>query len=182
MSKISGNTITQWSLAALLLSQAYLMGGCEEPSQDGDPRAWTGYTSEEYPPLACPDGSAVSGVDCSGGYCDNISLNCNATGRTADQHTWLPYFSEEGSGAADQAQCLGGDTWMTGLACSGGYCDNISLRCSRLVGSSTGECEWLGWYSEEQGPFDLPPGYFLKGIECDGGYCDNKRYLYCGMY
>jgi hypothetical protein len=174
------------------------LAGCEAPSEfDGDAavtddvetdgagddqlRAWTGYTSEETPPLTCAYGHAVQGLDCTGGYCDNVALYCTPTGRATGWGTWLPYFSEEGSYGADEGHCAGGDMWMTGLSCSGGYCDNISMLCSQMIGSSTGDCGWSGWYSEEQAPFYAPYGYYVKGIECDGGYCDNKRYRYCRM-
>lgn len=72
--------------------------------------------------------------------------------------------------------------WMTGISCNGSYCDNISLLCSQMSGSSTGSCSWSGWYSEEQGPFYAPWGYFIKGVQCSGRYCDNKRYRYCQLY
>ncbi len=71
--------------------------------------------------------------------------------------------------------------WVTGVACHGGYCDNLSLQCTQFIGSSTGSCAWSTWYSEEQAPFIAPWGYYIHGIECDGGYCDNKRYYYCWM-
>jgi hypothetical protein len=195
MSERKGITITKWTLAAVLLSQGYLLGGCDEPAEldevvadsgdvdlgDEQFRSWTGYTSEEYPPLSCPYGEAVQGADCKGSYCDNISLYCNSTGRGTGWSTWTPYFSEEGSGTANEGHCVGGDMWMTGVACKGRYCDNLSLMCSQLVNSSTGECGWTEWYSEEQGAFGGYPGYFVKGIECSGRYCDNKRYYYCLM-
>jgi hypothetical protein len=187
MLQVRGITIVKWSLATLLLSQTWLTGGCEDPdtSMDEDPedpRAWTGYTSEEYPPLSCPDQHAVRGAHCTGGYCDNIALYCSYTGRYAEDPTWMPYFSEEGSGTTDEGHCLDNDRWLTGISCNGGYCDNLSLLCARVPGSSTGGCTWSGWYSEEDGPFVAPVGYYVKGIECDGGYCDNLRYRYCWMY
>jgi hypothetical protein len=188
-------TKVQWSLATLLLSQVILLGGCEDPAdldeiiddeeavdpEDDEFRVWTGYTSEEYPPLICPQGQAVRGVDCNGGYCDNVSLYCQNTGRSTGWQSWQPYFSEEGSGWADESHCPSGDMWVTGVACHGGYCDNLSLQCTQFIGSSTGSCAWSTWYSEEQAPFIAPWGYYIHGIECDGGYCDNKRYYYCWM-
>lgn len=184
------NQITQWSLAALLSSSAALMGGCDDPpktevgieGEDGNLRFWTGYTSEEYPPLTCPPGYAVRGADCTGDYCDNVAVDCGDTNRSVGEQSWTPYFSEEGDGLADEGHCVGTDRWMTGLACSGGYCDNLSLLCSQLIGTATGGCFWSGWYSEEQSPFVASDGYYLEGIECSGDYCDNKRYQYCWMY
>jgi hypothetical protein len=191
MSKISGITV-------LLLTQVWLASGCDDPyaaesgvadveddedavEDDDEFRAWTGYTSEENPPLICQNRNAVRGIDCMGDYCDNISLDCRFTGRLAGEHSWLPYFSEEGSSTADEGHCIGDNTWMTGIVCRGSYCDDISMRCSVLIGSSTGTCTWSAWYSEEQGPFTAPSGRYIKGMECDGSYCDNKRYYYCWM-
>jgi hypothetical protein len=188
MSKIRAITITTVSFATLLASQAWLVSGCDDPSvaidetADGEEfRAWSGYTSEEYPPLICPNRHAVRGIDCEGDYCDNLSLDCRFTGRIQGEHAWQPYFSEEGESSADEGHCYGDNTWMTGINCRGSYCDDLTMRCSVLVGSSTGTCTWSSWYSEEQAPFVAPSGRYLKGIECDGSYCDNKRYYYCWM-
>src|SRR5690349_1524348 len=194
MSNITRITKTQWPIAALLLSQIYLLAACDEPAdaeKTDDPsivdpnsdeeRSWTGYTSEEYPPLICPDQQAVLGVDCNGGYCDNVSLYCSWTGRASGTQSWQPYFSEEGSNGANESYCPGNDMWMAGIACNGGYCDNVSLLCTQFLGSTTGYCEWSGWFSEEQAPFVAPWGYFVKGVKCGGSYCDNMRYYYCWM-
>lgn len=201
MSNIKG--ITKWPIAALLMTNAWLIGGCDESSQvdigvedvvdeevdidvegeaDEDFRAWTGYTSEEYPPLICPNRYAVRGVDCAGDYCDDTSLDCRFTGRGQGEHTWLPYISEEGAGTANEAHCDGNNMWMTGITCSGDYCDNVSIRCSALLGTTTGNCTWSEWFSEEQAPFRAPNNRYVKGIECGGSYCDNKRYRHCRMY
>jgi hypothetical protein len=199
MSALEKITLAKWSFAAMLLSPGYLLAGCEAPSElDGDAavpddvgndgagddqlRAWTGYTSEETPPLTCGHGQVVQGLDCTGKYCDNVALYCTNTGRATGWGTWLPYFSEEGSGAANEGHCAAGDMWMTGLGCSGSYCDNVSMQCSQMIGSWTGGCLWSPqWYSEEQAPFYAPHGYYIKGIKCGGSYCDNMRYLYCQM-
>jgi hypothetical protein len=182
----------------MLLSPGYLVVGCGAPPEpdvgaavtgeaeiddagDDRLRAWTGYTSEESSPLICAYGQATQGFDCIGSYCDNVALYCTDTGRATGWGTWLPYFSEEGSGAADEGHCVAGDMWLTGLGCSGRYCDNLSMLCSQMIGSWTGSCSWSPWYSEEQAPFYAPYGYYVKGIECDGKYCDNKRYRYCQM-
>jgi hypothetical protein len=198
MSELEEITIAKRSFAALLLSQVFLLGGCDAPSEvevdedaaasvdvasgveaEDEFRSWTGYTSEENPPLICPYGQGVQGAHCTGSYCDNTSLYCTTTGRSTGWGSWTPYFSEEGSASG---HCQGGDMWMTGISCNGSYCDNISLLCSQMSGSSTGSCSWSGWYSEEQGPFYAPWGYFIKGVQCSGRYCDNKRYRYCQLY
>lgn len=186
---------TQWAIAVLLLSPVFLLGGCEEPEaieavddeiiddpQYASNRSWTGYTSEEEPPLLCPYQYAARGVDCNGGYCDDVALYCSYTGRSVGAQSWQPYFSEEGSGSADESICPADDMWVAGISCDGGYCDNLSLLCTQFIGSSTGYCEWSAWFSEEQGPFVAPWGHFIKGFECDGGYCDNMRYYHCWMY
>ena len=178
-------TTSRGALTALFASSICLLNGCEateEYEEYDELRSWTAYTSEEYPPLECPYGYAAQGVDCDGSYCDNVALYCTDTGRQTGWTTWGPNFSEEGSGSADEGHCVGGDAWVTGVNCSGSYCDNLSLRCSQIIGSSTGTCWWSAWYSEEQGSFFGNGGTYLKGMECDGSYCDNKRYRYCQMY
>lgn len=172
-------TQTQGSLATLFLSSVFLTIACLEP-----PPGWTGYTSDELPSLICADGEAVRGVECSGGWCDNISLLCEDTGLPTGAQTWQPYFSEEaGSGGrANESYCPGPDWWMSGIDCGGGWCDNLSMLCTQVVGSSTGPCRWSGWYSEETGTFVAPEGHYITGIECSGNFCDELRYQYCEMY
>ncbi|MDJ0763466.1 MAG: hypothetical protein QNJ97_10795 [Myxococcota bacterium] len=153
-----------------------------EDIEDEEPtfRAWTGWTSEEFPPLECTSRRFVRGFECNYRYCDNVRMDCYYTGVSYGDSSWSSYFSEEGSGGADERHCAWGD-FMTGIACSGRYCDNISIECTEAIGKGFANCNWSGWYSEEQGPFQTPSGYYIKGIECDGSYCDNKRFRYCRM-
>lgn len=197
LERITRATCSKWSVAALFLSQLFLLGGCSapwEPEDGGDIGddevfgdggdelgTWTTYTSEEFPALRCPDGQAAQGADCAGGFCDDIALYCTPTGWTTGASVWLPFFSEEGSGAGDEGHCLDDDMWMNGIKCKGGFCDRISMQCAQMIGSSTGLCEWSGWYSEEQEPFYAPTDFFIKGVECAGAFCDRKRYRYCHM-
>jgi hypothetical protein len=170
--------------AFAVLAQGFLLTGCDAPAEldDQGPWSWSGKTSDEYPPLSCPSGGAVHGIECEGSFCDNIELDCMSTGRAAGENTWLPYFSEEGTGSADEGRCKGDDTWMTGIACRGPFCDNITVECSQILGSSTGTCEWSKWYSEEQPAFHSPgDSSYIKGIECDGSFCDRMRYRHCEM-
>lgn len=191
MLAIEGVTCANWMFAVLLV-----LGGCSAPMEpaglgdidadedvgaDEELNDWTSYTSEEYPALSCADGQAVRGVDCAGHFCDNIALYCAFTGWTSGTTKWLSYFSEEGSGGADEGRCPDDDVWMTGINCKGGFCDNISMQCTQMLGTSTGACTWSGWHSEEQAPFYAPMDSYIKGIECAGPFCDNKRYRYCEM-
>jgi hypothetical protein len=153
----------------------------ELTEEDGEFRAWTRYTSEEDPPLICPNRQVVRGTHCTGSYCDNIALDCVFVGGGFGQHRWLRYFSEEGTGPQRQGHCVGSDEWFSGITCQGSYCDNISMRCTRIPNRRAQNCEWSGWYSEEQPPFIAPAGRYIKAIECDGSYCDNKRYRHCRM-
>jgi hypothetical protein len=169
----------------------FMLGGCSPPVEpvkvgdiggEDDLGGWTStYTSEEFPALNCPNGQAVRGIDCAGSFCDNIALYCAPTGWLLGAAEWLPYFSEEGAGGEDEGRCVHDDAWMTGINCKGGFCDQISMHCTHMLGSSTGDCKWSGWRSEEQAPFSAPLGYYIKGIECAGPFCDDKRYRYCEM-
>ena len=147
---------------------------------DDEFRLWMGWTSEEFQPLVCGAGRLVRGFDCFGSYCDQVSIDCIPSGAQHGESHWTSYFSEEGSGAADERHCPWGE-FVTGVACSGSYCDELSLRCTEAIGTGFSSCQWSGWYSEEQGPFQTPSGRFIKGVECSGSYCDNKRYRHCIM-
>ncbi|MEK0084034.1 hypothetical protein [Benzoatithermus flavus] len=140
--------------------------------------AWNGPVSEEYKPLTCPLGVLPSRIFCSGGYCDNMWLDCTSGAFSVRQRTWLDYFSEEG---AHTGNCGAG--FVTGMACKGSYCDNISLECSSLNGYvPSGNCYQTGQVSEENGgTLAFPPGYYPVRARCFGRYCDNMDFYVCTL-
>ena len=170
--------------------------------------AWTGWVSEENPPAICPgwDEGAV-GFGCRGKFCDDVRLLCETApfGITFTGHKWSGWFSEEDSGLATKVfhAWFGMDTdsmevcrWqsglpgvVTGIQCSGKFCDNIAIECGtpvKNVGGSTldvtvSSCGWTGWKSEEQGSTDFGPNRYITGVECRGSYCDDKRFFVCSL-
>ena len=149
---------------------------------------WTPSTSEENAPVVCRPGEVVDGFRCQGRYCDNIALHCvkpfRSSQRLSSQRIkWSKQFSEEGN---NREYCSAG--FLTGIACSGRYCDNISFECSEVgavsnegdVTTDTTNCDWLNvTLSEEQGKMFFDEGEYATGIECDGSNCDNKRFRVC---
>jgi hypothetical protein len=115
---------------------------------DSSTNRWTGFFSEEESGLGSVtsagwyryDGSTyevchrsntggiVQGIRCSGRYCDNISLECSVPVRwvngvrdpaTMTNCSWSGWYSEE-QGSKD----FGSNRYITGVKCSGRYCDN----------------------------------------------------------
>jgi hypothetical protein len=82
-------------------------------------------------------------------------------------YIWSPAISEE-TGAA---YCRNGSL-IAGFACSGRYCDNVSLRCINM-GLTPTSMWWTGFFSEEGTNSRICSGGFVTGIDCDGRYCDN---------
>lgn len=160
---------------------------------------WTPWCSEETAPVECPPGQAATGIQCSGDYCDNVSLYCSsATGGVSfvPNAEWSPWFSEElGSGFfgawANRHLCTFGNSMgvVTGIRCSGDYCDNVSVRCAKVVRAtpqgisdvpvSINSCNWTNPISEET-PSYVSWTNFMSGVLCLGDYCDDKQLLYCG--
>ena len=68
---------------------------------------------------------------------------------------------------------------MTGIACSGSYCDNVAIQCTNIQYTTKGACQWTPFFSEETGYQYLPAGYYAAGLRCNGGYCDNMSVLAC---
>lgn len=153
--------------------------GAEELGEVGqvEARVWTGWTSEEFPPVKCVSGRVVSGVDCHGSNCDNVSIHCGLASGTYNSSSWSRYISEE---SPNVVYC-GANSWMTGISCNGRYCDNISIECTEVLGRTVGSCSWTGWYSEEQSAYLAPAGHYIRGVQCNESYCDNKRYYVCRM-
>jgi hypothetical protein len=140
-------------------------------------QGWTHFVSEEHGegnPAQC-HGSLVSGLGCSGRYCDNVGLECSAPVGTGDSF-WSSYFSEEGSA---EFVCPEGH-YVTGARCSGRYCDNVSLRCTRAPDLRPSRCYWTPDISEENGGrISFGAGTYLRGVHCSGRYCDNLRSYVC---
>ncbi|MEM6991077.1 MAG: hypothetical protein AAF721_11280 [Myxococcota bacterium] len=138
------------------------------------------YVSEEGPASTCGTGEAVTGFRCLGSYCDNVALQCSAVAGLGDSK-WSRWFSEEGAPTRDRYACAA-DSVMTGVTCSGNYCDNLSLECTKTSQTLSG-CKWgAKKYSEEQGPLLLPAGKVVRGVVCSGSYCDNKQFLTCDIH
>jgi hypothetical protein len=154
---------------------------------------WRGYTSEETEPSVCAFGDLVSGFGCRGSYCDNVRPECERRRLEISSRFWATQISEE---RTDLCQAQSGETtrcfnymqkcsttgFMSGVSCSGHYCDNLSLECVFLEDFTRTGCYWSSWISEENGgTILLPVGYYAAGMECSGHYCDNKRFYACRL-
>jgi hypothetical protein len=136
---------------------------------------WTSPVSEESAvPAYCPNGHAMTGVQCTGRYCDNVAMRCDTTARTPTRVWWTGWFSDENT---TSATCPGG--LVTGVQCSGRYCDNVRLECMSYAGASPYGCTWTGGVSEEQPATYF--GKFVAGARCSGDYCDSLSFLVCNL-
>jgi hypothetical protein len=144
-----------------------------------------GPISEETPPAICNPGSFISGIRCTGGYCDNIRIFCTRISDAAiGRGSWMAWVSEE----QGRRECPPNHL-IAGLACRGGYCDNISLYCVEVTNMSAVNCRNSRFVSEEQGGSlsflegegTNPTGriLFAKSMRCSGRYCDNKSFNVC---
>jgi hypothetical protein len=143
-----------------------------------------GPISEETPPAVCWAGYFVTGIRCTGRYCDNIEITCTKIpgGRAQASVKWLPWVSEE---RPSTAWCGPGPNLIAGFACKGSYCDNISVYCVPLDALSVTDCWETRAVSEEQGGTlsfqEGHPGGIVVATQmsCSGSYCDNKTFYVC---
>jgi len=143
---------------------------------------WTNWASDEEPLTIakCASGSLVAAFQCSGGSCDNVSLLCLPQFAQNQPGYWTDWFSEEGAQYGANVRFCNDKHWMTGISCSGGWCDNIRLYCQDYPDLPVRSCFWSAWISEENGgTLNFPPGYFARGAACDGGNCDNMSFYLC---
>jgi hypothetical protein len=141
--------------------------------------------SEEDPPASCPLGSAVSSIGCSGDFCDNVTITCRPLTARTGRTFWTNWFEADGknSGACTDPQYGTSpprDAVMSGIACRGGNCDDISLHCTVIPGGfvSHGACRTVS-LSDENRPHYLADGSVIAMIACSGRHCDNKRVTIC---
>jgi hypothetical protein len=143
--------------------------------------------SEEDPPRTCAPGSIVASLGCSGDFCDNISLTCRPQpGRTARMF-WTNWVESGGQALAACAE-IDPDTdllppldgFLSGIACRGDYCDDISLHCTRFVGLMIDEPNCVTTrHSDENRGVGVAPGFAIAAIRCSGRHCDNKDVTIC---
>lgn len=145
---------------------------------------WTAYSSEENqesPKALCDYAEIVRGFACKGRYCDNIAVKCDYEKRTViddPEEYWSPFYSEELK-QGNLLICPDG-SFISGINCSGRYCDAISLHCTEVTSSAHRGCFWTEHISEENlGRLDIPKGFGAAGIRCKGSYCDDKQILVC---
>lgn len=147
-------------------------------ADESSPLLWSAWISDEDDPVGCGAGRLVSGVDCDGGFCDNVRINCVSAGVSFEDSYYTTYFSEEG---VNNARTCGPNEWVTGIDCAGNNCDNVRLQCSTVLDASVGACFWSGFFSEEDGAFAAPPDYYVRGMKCSGSFCDKMSYFCCAL-
>jgi M6 family metalloprotease-like protein len=136
---------------------------------------WTGWTSEEKAPVHCNEHHGATGFACKGGYCDNVNLYGSHVPLDYSTTYWSNYFSEEGPTnikerlfGSNLHHCFGGfgsnKGIVTGISCSGGYCDNISLQCTKPASGTLTDCWWSEWLSEEQVLNFFGEGNFITAV------------------
>lgn len=148
--------------------------------------------SEETPPATCGN-RLVTGITCSGRYCDNLQPICGSARHEIFDIRWSAFVSEEGDALArcnvpnpfERGDWPAGEpAFITGFSCKGSYCDNIALECVALrdafpesLGGAS--CQWTAWVSEETPTLRFPPGFAAIDMACRGKYCDDKRFFVC---
>ncbi|RYZ56386.1 MAG: DUF946 domain-containing protein [Proteobacteria bacterium] len=166
-----------WRTAAFVLGISIFFAlSSPTPLFAGD---WTPSTSDENgenSPARCDNG-LVTGLACSGRYCDNVSLQCSDNQAT-EGRDWSPYFSEENN---EGYTCPNGE-FIQSVRCSGKFCDNVSVRCAKAleVESDPNSCYWRPGVSEEGGgKTEFGTGTHLRGLRCRGKYCDALETYVC---
>ncbi|MET0402019.1 MAG: RICIN domain-containing protein [Cystobacter sp.] len=141
------------------------------------PPHWTQWTSDGQTAITGEAAFLTHGLRCWGRYCDDVSLLQVESGYTPTKSWWTDAFSEEGN---NERVCAD-NGFVTGLGCSGDYCDSITLRCSQLNnGGVRSNCYWTEGVSEEGGgTFVAPESTYIAGMRCSGRYCDSKQLYLC---
>lgn len=123
----------------------------------------------------------ITGIKCSGRYCDRkklVALNEGVgKGIIEKNGYWTEWFSEEGR---NFAVCDWGYI-VSQVRCKGRYCDQIRLKCVNLkkeFNAVGGSQSVMRPVSEEQGGRNCALGKYVNGMTCMGRYCDDIE-LHC---
>jgi hypothetical protein len=197
MKLFSGTTVLMMSLAASSVVRA------AGPDFRVDTKI--GPTSEEaqFKPLVCPLNTIAGAFTCSGSYCDNLYLGCRTvwpgTSLAPNTKATTAAFSEEGAATMtnstvtysdgssfsyprmlNQNFCPNG--LVSGLTCTGRYCDNVALQCTKIATGQLTGCYWSAPWSDEFGgwvTFSSEARLVINGVACSGRYCDNMQFWAC---
>eukprot|EP00494_Astrolonche_serrata_P030370 UN30637 len=103
----------------------------------GNDRHETQKFSEEQRSMSCGSYKFVSDAKCYGDFCDDLKLGCiSPKNFFAGSSTQLTSrFSEEGDGTGFCKDGYG----VVGMECKGDYCDNIKLKCRKMIVCMEGE-------------------------------------------
>ena len=92
---------------------------CEDSNFSVSNRYWTSNFSEEGTSYRyCGSNEIMTGISFSGGYGDNVSIECSTIPRTRYNCGWVGPYSEE------QGYREFGGRYANGMYCSGSNCDN----------------------------------------------------------
>lgn len=143
----------------------------------GDPQgfAFLPAISDGTPPSTCATNQLVTGFNCDGGYCDDVSIECHGYGGTMGASTWSAWFEHNGK---NRHECNAG-SYVTGIVCSGDNCDNMSVECTTAPALGQTDCQWTPWFSEEDSSFLANVGDAIRGVQCRGTHCDEVRFFVC---
>lgn len=133
----------------------------------------------------CTSGYLLSGIECSGRYCDNKRLRCcpyldGQADRTARNYSSRWISEETGGGRSNQYSTK---DFINGLTCRGSYCDDLYPHATQSAHfRNTGVCRWTAFFSEEPpSKANCAGGSFVAGMKCSGSYCDNLSLQCCEL-
>jgi hypothetical protein len=140
----------------------------------------------KYIGLCGSNNTGVTAARCVGDHCDDMYFTCTPTpggsGASSPSQRWSGYFSD-----GDAAKFCSPD-WSSnnidgvidGMQALGQDSDNLRVHCATLTSGHLSNCQWSGWFSEEQGLKSFS-GKFAVGVQCSGDYCDNMNYYVCNL-
>jgi len=137
---------------------------------------WTAWFSDEGWGSASCNG-LISGMDCSGRYCDKVRLGCDySVGMDHGASHRNSWFSDDSESVCSSGQ------FVTAVQCKGRYCDDMRITCTSVPSTRQSNCRWLGRFSDGSGQQVFPEGARLTGLACTGRYCDDLRPRVCDVH
>jgi len=168
-----GGFIKTSNMEVPMLGQAML----STTSNSGWSTAWTSEEEDEEP-VNCGNNPA-NGMSCKGLFCDWVRLHCEpkpeSWGDVVETPLWVGFVSEE----TNALYCNPG-SYVTGLKCTGTFCDNLSVKCTKFSDHQPSECYWsTGTFSSTERVAIRSGGYFIQGMKCSGWWCKTKQLYWC---
>lgn len=169
--------------------------GVEPLQQSGTPEVIDKISDESgNDQVTCHGNLLGVGGQCTEKFCDFFEFSCVGVSDPSGnrfQVRDISGFDTKTTDGRDPAICPA-DEVMVGVDCDGRFCDDMKIRCAKLVKENPDRssdvsfaeteadgCQWTDSFNKDSGSETCPAGTFSRGLSCTGRFCSEVSLFCC---